>query len=90
MRSMNPEETSIKGGLSVSKLVGNVRELGIVVRSQRKSLGLSQAEVARFSDVGIRFISDLENGKPTIELTKVLQVLHVLGLEIMLKNKGWT
>lgn len=63
--------------------------LGEIVRKHRKSMGLSQAGLAGVCNVGKRFLSDLENGKSTVEFTKVLQVLQGLGLELMLKQKGW-
>ena len=64
--------------------------LGDVVRQQRKSQGTTQVEFASLCGVGVRFISDLENGKSTIELGKVLQVLNSLGLELTLQPRGWT
>ncbi len=63
--------------------------LGQAVRARRKKQGATQAELASLCGVGIRFISDLENGKPTIELGKVLQVLQCLGLELSLQPRGW-
>lgn len=66
------------------------KSLGDVVRQQRKLQGATQVELASLCNVGVRFISDLENGKPTIELGKVLQVLNSLGLELAIQPRGWT
>jgi y4mF family transcriptional regulator len=57
-------------------------DIGRQVRRQRKRLGMNQAELALVSGTGVRFISDLENGKETCEVGKVLKVLASLGLKI--------
>jgi y4mF family transcriptional regulator len=64
-------------------------DLGRCVRAQRKAQGATQAEFASLCGVGIRFISELENGKPTMELGKVMQVLKCLGLEVSIQPRGW-
>jgi HTH-type transcriptional regulator / antitoxin HipB len=58
----------------------DVEGIGAIVRGQRKRLGLTQERVAELANVGTRFISELENGKATVELGRVLQVLFVLGI----------
>jgi y4mF family transcriptional regulator len=61
-------------------------ELGKMVKKQRKAMGLTQAELALTSGTGMRFISDLENGKPTCQLGKTLTVLRTLGLRLTLSS----
>jgi len=56
------------------------KSIGECVRARRKALGITQAELAMTSATGIRFISDLENGKETCQIGKVLAVLNTLGL----------
>lgn len=56
--------------------------LGLIVRRERKAQKLKQAELAAVSGVGIRFIVDLEAGKPTLQLQKVLRVITTLGCDI--------
>lgn len=56
--------------------------IGDLVRRLRKAQGLRQDELAGVSGVGIRFIVDLEAGKPTIQLGKALHVLATLGCSI--------
>lgn len=68
----------------------DTKSLGDVVRRHRKLQGATQVEFASLCGVGVRFISDLENGKPTVQMGKVLQVLNSLGLELVLKPRGWT
>lgn len=53
----------------------------------RKTKGYSQQEFADLAGVGRRFVSDLENGKPTAEIGKVLQVLTALGLDLELRAR---
>lgn len=63
-------------------MIRSARELGELVRAHRKAQGLRQAEAAALCNVGTRFLSDLERGKPTVELAKVLAVLAGLGLDL--------
>jgi y4mF family transcriptional regulator len=61
-------------------------ELGRIVKKERKALGLTQADLALTSGTGMRFISDLENGKPTCQIGKTLTVLKTLGLRLALSS----
>lgn len=63
-------------------------ELGAVVREQRKRLALKQLDIAGLGNTGNRFIVDLENGKPTVQLQKVLDVMDLLGLELVVRPKA--
>ncbi len=58
--------------------------LGRAVRQARKTHGLTQAALAGLAGTGPRFISELEHGKESAELGKVLAVLAVLGLHLLL------
>jgi len=58
--------------------------IGRLIRSTRKALGVTQRDLAMTSGTGLRFIIDLEKGKPTCHLGKVLTVLHTLGIKIEL------
>jgi y4mF family transcriptional regulator len=59
-------------------------KLGQIVRRERKAQKLKQAELAAVSGVGIRFVVDLEAGKPTLQLEKVLRVVRTLGCSIQI------
>jgi y4mF family transcriptional regulator len=63
-------------------------ELGVVVREQRKRLALTQLDVAGLGNTGNRFVVDLENGKPTVQLQKVLDLMDLLGLEVLVRAKA--
>ena len=55
---------------------------GQLIRKARKKIGVTQKELALTSGTGLRFIIDLEKGKPTCQLGKVLMVMQTLGLQL--------
>ena len=57
--------------------------LGRMVRQAREGMGLTQAAFADAAGVGRRFVSELENGKATLELGKVMAVCAAAGLDLM-------
>lgn len=71
-----------------SPSVVEATQLGVRVRQRRKELALTQAELALASGTGVRFISDLENGKSSCQLGRSLQVLAALGLQIRIEPVG--
>lgn len=62
-------------------------ELGAVIREQRKRLALKQLDLAGLGNTGNRFVVDVENGKPTVQLQKVLDLMDLLGLEVVVRTK---
>jgi len=58
--------------------------IGTLIRNTRKALGATQKNLAMTTGTGLRFIIELEKGKPTCQLGKVLTVLHTLGIGISL------
>jgi len=70
-------------------VVKSALDIGAAIRKKRKEDGLTLADAAGLCNVNYRFLSDLENGKATAQLGKVLQVLHALGIEIELKDRTW-
>ncbi len=60
------------------------QQLGDALRAARKQFGLTQPQLALAAGVGVRFIVDLEAGKPTLRLENVLRVIDALGGEIEL------
>jgi len=62
--------------------ITNTEQLGAAVRTQRKHLGVTQKELAMVCGTGLRFIVDVEKGKPTCQIGKFLQVLQALGLTL--------
>lgn len=69
-----------------SRLYGPVRsviDLGQLMRSHRKGRGWTLNKVSGFANVSMRFLSELERGKETAEIGKVLHALRLLGLEVV-------
>ncbi len=62
-------------------------EFGLMVRGKRRAMKMKQDELALVSGVGVRFIHDLEAGKPSCQLGKALAVGRVLGISIVV-SKG--
>jgi HTH-type transcriptional regulator/antitoxin HipB len=58
------------------------RALGKAVRARRKSLRLTQHDLSALAGCGPVFLYDLEIGKPTLRLDKVIDVLAILGLQL--------
>ncbi len=63
-------------------------DLGKSIRNRRKHYGITQRDLALTSGTGIRFIIDLEKGKPTCQLGKTLFVLQTLGFNLELKERS--
>lgn len=66
----------------------SAQDVGRLVSQRRKSQGLTQADLAGLGQAGNRFISELERGKGTVQFDKVLHVLHLLGLDVVLVERG--
>ena len=62
-----------------------MKDFAAAIRKQRKSLGLTQQQLGQFAGCGSLFIHDLEKGKPTVRLNKLVDVLKVLGLQLTLE-----
>jgi HTH-type transcriptional regulator / antitoxin HipB len=60
------------------------QQIGAAIRARRKQAKLTQRELALTSGVGIRFLIELEGGKQTCQLGKVLTVLRALGISLQL------
>jgi len=66
--------------------IKTTQDIGTLVKQTRKQLNLTQEMLAQLSNVGARFISDLEKGKPTCEIEKVLKVVSNLGIRITMEQ----
>jgi HTH-type transcriptional regulator/antitoxin HipB len=61
------------------------KTIGDLVRKTRKGMNVTQKDLALTSGTGLRFIIELEKGKPTCQLGKVLTVLKTLGIKLEFK-----
>jgi len=68
--------------------IQSLKDISSQIRARRKSLGFTQAECAAFCGVGVRFLSELENGKESLHLGKVLQMMKMLGLKLHISENG--
>ena len=62
--------------------------LGQIIRERRKELNYTQAYLSDFTGFSVTFISDLERGKPTAEIEKTIQLINVLGLDLLVERRG--
>jgi HTH-type transcriptional regulator/antitoxin HipB len=60
--------------------------LGHAIEAERKKRQLTQTQLAQLSNSSINFISQVESGKATAQIGKVLEVLNVLGLELHIEK----
>ena len=68
--------------------IADAKSLGRIIRIERKKLGYTQTKLARYAGVSINFVSQLENGKETAEIGKVMRVLHALGIDLVALKRG--
>ncbi|MDM0075251.1 transcriptional regulator [Variovorax sp. J2P1-59] len=68
-------------------VVRSTAELGQLIRQRRRALQLKQLDIAGLGNTGNRFIVELEGGKPTVQLQKALDVLGLLGLEVVVRPR---
>lgn len=68
--------------------IRTVEDLGRLVRAHRKGRHLTLETVSGLGNLGKRFLSELERGKETAEIGKVLSALRTLGLEVIVQPRG--
>ena len=69
-------------------MITDAASFGKAIRERRQELGYTQAFLSEFSGFSVSFISDLENGKPTIELGRAIRLATLLGLDCTLVPRG--
>lgn len=62
--------------------ISTTQSLGELLRQHRKHRGLTLETVAGLANVSVRFFSEIERGKETAEIGKVIKALNTVGLEI--------
>ncbi len=68
--------------------IRSVEHLGTLIQGVRKEQGLTQLDISGLAHTGNRYIVDLEKGKPTIQMQKAIDVLELLGLELIVRKRG--
>ncbi|PNU18721.1 transcriptional regulator [Geothermobacter hydrogeniphilus] len=67
--------------------IDDLEQLGVVIRQVRKEQGVTQEELSALVGVGPRLIGEIERGKPTAEIGKVLRLLSGLGLSLSIQPR---
>ena len=62
--------------------------LGNIIRNRRKELKYTQAFLSEYTGLSVSFISDVERGKTTVEIGKVMQLISILGLDFNINVRG--
>ncbi len=70
----------------IQDFIENSEMLGRKIREIRRKQGVTQAQVAGLANTGVRFVGDLENGKKTCQIGKMLKVLDVLGVVMLIRD----
>jgi y4mF family transcriptional regulator len=68
--------------------VNSAAELGRLIKTSREQMDLNQQQFADVAGVGRRFISELENGKATLEFDRVLQVSKAAGIDLYARQRS--
>ncbi len=68
--------------------ITETNEIGDMVRTTRKAQGLTQVQLSAACGVGVRFIRELEHGKPSCHIGKALQVMSMLGLDVFIEGRS--
>ena len=67
--------------------IDSCKNIGYLIRTARTAKDFSQQELADMAGVGRRFVSELENGKPTLEIGRVLTVCQTLGIDLVARKR---
>ena len=68
--------------------ITNTAEFGKAIRARRKELEYTQVFLSEFSGLSVSFISDVENGKSTVELGRALMLANLLGMDLTLEERA--
>ncbi len=69
-------------------IIKTTSDISKLIKEERKRQNLTQVQLAQLTNVGTRFLSDIENGKTTCEIEKVLKVLNGLGIRLTNTKNG--
>jgi len=71
----------------MKSIITDVSQIGLLIKEERKRQKILQQDLADVSGVSWHFLSNLENGKTTVELKKVMLVLNALGIDMELTTR---
>ena len=67
--------------------MAEMAEIAEMVRNERKRQGATQVELSQMTNVGVRFLRDVEDGKPSVHFDKLMRILTVLGISLDIRNR---
>ena len=80
---------SIQEAVSRDTVIHTARELGALLRTLRVSQHITLEKASGITRLGMRFLSELERGKETAQLGKVIHIITQLGLEIVIRPRRY-
>ena len=69
------------------KQLSDTKQLGQIILKVRKAQGLTQEQLAATCGVGVRFVRELEHGKESCHLGKVMLVASMLGIDLLVDGE---
>lgn len=76
-------ETTVRG-----MMVYSAEEMGSAIRARRKKLGYTQEEIAEFQGCSPRFIGELERGMAASTISRAIEIMNNLGLDVVIVERG--
>lgn len=73
--------------VSTRRRVSSTADLGGFVRERRLEMSLTQQDLADAAGTGRRFVSELEGGKATLEVGRIIQVCRILGIDLFAMSR---
>lgn len=66
----------------------SMSDIASIVRRERKAQGATQIELSQMANVGVRFLRDVEDGKPSVHFDKLMRVVSILGITVEFTCRG--
>ncbi len=87
LQNLSKHNLPVQESYTIGMKIISVESISEAVKTRRKQLGLTQSETAAMCNVGAHFFSELENGKETLQINKVLHCLEMLGINLYAVNR---
>ena len=68
--------------------INSMTDVAAMVQRERKRQGATQITLSQMANVGVRFLRDVEDGKPSVHFDKLLRILVVLGIVVDFRSRG--
>ena len=69
-------------------IITDTATLGKMLKTRRKELGITQAYLSEVTGLSTTFISDVENGKSTAEIGRIIKLVNMLGMDLIVESRG--